>query len=137
VKQKLIIPGKLPGMNEIIDGSKYCVYNNGKKKMYKYTVDKRHFEKKVADLCVIQNLKPVDRVRLKVEFKERRLSRDPDNIQAGIKFILDGLVKANILKDDDFSHVREIQYNFRTNAEHDEIKVEIETMGYQQKDLFG
>ncbi len=136
MKQKLMIPGKLPGMNEIIDSSKNCVYNAGKRKFYQYSKDKKHFQEKIADLAFAQGLKPMQRVRVTVTFRERRIARDPDNIQAGIKFILDGLVQARILPDDNFAVVRKIIYEFKTNADQDEIKVELETQGAQQQRLF-
>lgn len=136
MKQTLIIPGKLPGMNQIISSAKNCVYNGGKNKFYQYSRDKRYFEDKIASLCLMQGLRRMERVKVSVTFRERKLSRDPDNIQAGIKFILDGIVKAGVLPDDNFSVIRQISYHYKTNANLDEIKVVLESTGQQQRKLF-
>lgn len=126
--QRLIIPGKLPGMNEIIDGSKTQIYHCRQKRQYKFSLDKDFFTRKIADLCIQQNLQPVPCARLKVIFKERTLRRDPDNIQAGIKFILDGLVKAGILADDRHKQIQGLIYEFAAKAPADEIEVLITTV---------
>lgn len=126
MKQTLTIPGRLPGMNEIISASKTLVYRQGKARIYQYTQDKDHFGGKIAQLCALQRLKPVAAVQLSITFKEKRLARDPDNIIAGIKFILDGLVKADILKDDSFQYVKGLAFSFEAACDDNSIEVVLE-----------
>ena len=126
MKQRLTIPGRLPGMNEIIDSSKQLVWRRGKRRLYQYTRDKAFFSGKIADLCVLTRIKPVSAALITVTFKEKRLSRDPDNIIAGIKFILDGLVHAGILKDDSFQYVKGLQFSFESACDDNSIDVLIE-----------
>jgi hypothetical protein len=123
MEQRLTIPGKLPGMNEIIDGCKTKIYQRGRKRVFQYTADKAYFCEKIAQLCALQRIKPVSCVLVTVIFKERRMLRDPDNVQAGIKFILDGMVRAGVLPDDTCKEVKGIQYGFETACANDEIEV--------------
>jgi len=49
---------------------------------------------------------------------------DPDNIAFGIKFILDGFVKANLLKGDNWKFIKGIGHSFYL-AEYDYVIVDI------------
>lgn len=98
---KFWVPGQLPGMNEIVDAAK----GNGGKG-YGYAKMKKSWTEKVALHALAAHL-PKDklkRVRLHMNWFEpmhaNGNSRDPDNIEAGQKFIWDGLVAARILPND-------------------------------------
>jgi len=47
-------------------------------------------------------------VSLDITWLETKKKRDPDNVFAAQKFLLDGIVAANIIKDDDRDHVASI-----------------------------
>jgi len=126
MKQTLLIPGRLPSMNDIIDGSKTLIRVRGKRRTYQYTKDKQWFSGKIADLCHLQRLVPMAKVGVQVVFREKRISRDPDNIIAGIKFILDGLTKAGVIRDDSFQYVKAISFGFEAEAEENQIIVSVE-----------
>jgi Holliday junction resolvase RusA-like endonuclease len=49
-------------------------------------------------------------VRVRVVWNEPNRRRDPDNVQAGIKFILDGIVKAGILPNDGWKNVAAVEH---------------------------
>ena len=90
--QRLIIYGKMPGMNEIVAASKqhFAVYAKMKKEL-------------TTSVAVMGlTLKPITPpVRVRFLWYEPDRRRDPDNISAGgRKFILDGLVEAGILPTD-------------------------------------
>src|SRR5699024_6534688 len=80
---KIIIPGELPGMNEIIKASKshYHAYNNMKRK---------HTEH-IAWLAKAEG-KQYKKIDLEIIWICKNRRKDKDNIIAGTKFILDGLV---------------------------------------------
>ncbi len=65
---------------------------------------KRNETEKIIWLCRAQYLKPID-TKVKIDFTwfvaNRR--KDPDNIAFTKKFILDGLVKAGVLKNDNLN----------------------------------
>lgn len=122
-QQTLEINGKLPGMNRIVDSAKTLKYQKGRKRVYVYTDDKRYYSDRIAQLCKLQRLKPVKTAILSVTFYEKAMRRDPDNIMAGCKFILDGLVRAGILPDDNVKHVRHLSCSFVPSAAADRITV--------------
>lgn len=94
-------------------------------------VSKVHFgaysgmKRKYTDLFALKlagfepQSKSVD-IEIRWIYKERR--RDPDNIMAGQKFILDGLVKNGVLANDTLAHINSISHSF---AKGDEDAVEV------------
>ncbi len=94
------VPGPLPGLNEIVDAAKGC---GGKG--YGYAAMKRAWTEKVMLHALAAKVpKGLRRVRLSMTWHEpansNGVSRDPDNIEAGQKFVWDGLVKAKIIPND-------------------------------------
>lgn len=71
--------------------------------------EKSEWEHVVAVAVNQQGIKPVDRCRIEMEFyfKDKR-RHDPDNYACCAKFILDGLVKASILPDDNFDVIESL-----------------------------
>ncbi|CAB4128305.1 hypothetical protein UFOVP103_34 [uncultured Caudovirales phage] len=71
--------------------------------------EKIEWEKIVSVAVNQQNIIPVDRCNITMEFyfKDKR-RRDPDNYACCAKFILDGLVKSKIMQDDNFAVVESL-----------------------------
>lgn len=100
-EQRVFIEGPLPGMNHIIASAKV---RNGR--YSKYAQEKREWEERVILICKAHKLKPVQsRVYFDFIWYEKNRRRDPDNIAASKKFILDALVRAGILPDDGWNYV--------------------------------
>lgn len=55
--------------------------------------------------------------------KDRR--SDPDNVAGGIKFLLDGFVKAGLLKNDGFKQVNSITHYFGVDKDNPRVDVEL------------
>jgi Holliday junction resolvase RusA-like endonuclease len=95
---------------------------SGRKNVWEYRNEKKDWEQLVAAKCTPKPSKPFEHavVKLTYYFKTRG-RRDPDNYSG--KFILDGLVKAGIIIDDSFGHIKlELsgsydKYNPRTEIE--------------------
>lgn len=87
---KIIIPGEMPGMNEIIKASKahYQAYNKLKR------------ENTQAVVWCSKKVPKMQRVFLDITWYAKNKRRDPDNIAAGVKFIFDGLVEAGVIEND-------------------------------------
>ena len=102
--QCLWIPGCLPGMNEIID--------TARTHWAKSAEQKQNYTDLVASYCVLNRLKPMKRVWLSITYHEKNQRRDPDNIAAGKKFILDGLVQAGVLANDGHAQVAGFDESF-------------------------
>lgn len=102
----LFVPGRLPGMNEIVKSAKG--YGG---RGYGYAKLKREWTETVAILARAQKLTPMERGRFRFEWFEpkpgkRFKLRDPDNVAAGgRKVILDGLVEAGVIPDDSWGVV--------------------------------
>lgn len=96
--QTLFIPWKLPGLNEIIG-----MRGTGHHQYYRKKAD---IEEMIHLECLAQHIKPAKKpVMLRFQWQEPDRRRDKDNIAAGKKFILDGLVQAGILEGDGWKHI--------------------------------
>ncbi len=97
--QRLWIPGPLPGMNEIIAAAK----SGGKGRVY--AAMKASHTSAVTLFARKARLKPIDFAVFGFDWHEPTRRRDPDNLMAGAKFILDGLVKAGVIPNDGWDNV--------------------------------
>ena len=102
---RFVIPGRLPGLNEIIYAARSHWSKGSKQK------------KEVTRLCaqyVLASRVPVFKKPIAVSFSwfEKDLRRDIDNISAGSKFILDALVETGRLKGDGRKWVKFISHEF-------------------------
>lgn len=113
-RQSLWIPGRLPGLNEVIAAAK----GRGGRG-HAYAKMKRELGELVWARAKEQRLEPMKRVRLHFLWVEKDRRRDPDNVSsAGRKFILDGLVKAGILPGDGWSAIESWSDSFAVDAKH-------------------
>lgn len=98
--QSLWISGKIPGMNEIIAAAKGAGGRGAR-----YAKLKRMWTRKVWALARVSRLRPVERAFFRFEWREVDRARNPDNIAASKKLILDGLVLAKVLSNDGWKQV--------------------------------
>lgn len=109
---RLWIPGKLPGMNDLIGAAKGFGGRG-----YGYSKLKRQWTDTIILLAKAAKLQPVKRARLGFLWVEESRRRDPDNIAAGgRKLILDGLVKAGVLPGDGWAVVESWADTFALGA---------------------
>jgi len=97
---KFFIPGPLPGLNEMIDQAKGCGGRGAR-----YARIKDQWTQTCALHALAAELKPMARVQLEFHWIERTRQRNPDNIAAAHKYILDGLVTAKVLANDGWKQV--------------------------------
>ena len=122
---KFFVPGPLPGLNEIIAASKKELpwLRNGKNRVYEITVMKKKWSMRVEIQAILAHNEhfrgaptPYNRpVAVQLEWIEPNNKRDPDNVFAGVKFILDGLENAGILKNDTRKWIMAIDNTFGVN----------------------
>ena len=93
---KIVIPGEMPGMNEIIDAAKM-----ERKRYHPYNDMKRENTNLVTWFC--KKIPKKKRIFLDITWIAKDKRRDPDNIAAAVKFIWDGLVEAGVIKNDGWS----------------------------------
>lgn len=114
---RIVIPGELPAMNEIIAAAK-SHYG-------RYSTMKRTNTEAVAWRAKEAGLRRVDRAVVRCTWYAKNRRRDPDNIEAGVKFILDGLVEAGVLSNDGWKQIAGIEHTFRVDANDPRVEIEI------------
>ena len=102
VVQAFTIPGRLPDLNEIIETARNHWSKSAEQK--KTYTDIVFWCAKKAHISKMQ------RVKVRVTWFEQNAQRDPDNIHAGVKFIMDGLVLAGVIPNDTQRHVASINH---------------------------
>ena len=97
--QKITIYNIFPGMNEIIK-------EKSKKNHYFYSKMKRDYTN-IAKMYILEQKKYNYDCMIDIFFRwyEPNKKRDKDNIIAGEKFIIDGLVASKIIKNDGWSNI--------------------------------
>ena len=102
----LIFPLELPGMNEIVDAAKGC---GGTGRLYSKM--KKDFTNTIALMTRAQfKGAPFERYFLGFAWFFKDARKDPDNIIAAKKFILDGMVVGKALAGDTQKHFMGIDY---------------------------
>ncbi len=113
------ISGRFPGLNDIIDAAK-----KGKGKYQPYAIMKEQYTDIVA--WTAKKLPKFNKIDIAITFYEKNNSRDPDNIAAGgTKMILDGLVKAGVIENDNRKHINSISHKFETDRLNPRVEIEI------------
>ncbi len=91
----------LPTLNEMIRtarGNKYAA-----------AAQKKKYTDIVATEIMVQTERPhFSAISLDITWIETKKKRDPDNVFAAAKFLMDGIVAAGIIDDDDRDHVASI-----------------------------
>lgn len=113
----LTIPGELPGLNEIIAAAK--------SHFGQYSAMKRENTEAVAWCAKASRASSVDRAVVRITWYAATRRRDPDNVMAGTKFVMDGLVMAGVLPGDGWRHVAGIEHDFRIDRDEPRVEVEI------------
>lgn len=122
-------PGRLPGLNEIIDAAK-----QGKGKYQPYAIMKDRYTSEIGWLA--KNLPAYERVNITITWYEPNRRRDPDNITGGQKFILDGLVRGGVIPDDSQKYIAGIIHRFRVDKRKPRVEVEIIGVNNAKKGMF-
>ena len=117
---KLIIPGRLPGLNEIIAAERT--------NKYKGAALKRDAGALVS-ACIRQQLqgyRPRTPVEMRYLWIEPNRRRDKDNISSGgRKIIQDALVRCGVLADDGWPEISGFSDAFGVDKGHPRVEVEI------------
>lgn len=117
---RLIIPGRLPGLNEYVDAERA---NRQKGAALKRSCEQQIMLLARSQLRGVRFAEPVFMTYTWVE-KDRR--RDKDNVSSmGRKLIQDALVKAKILQNDGWNHIAGFEDKFAVDAKCPRIEVAI------------
>lgn len=76
----------------------------GRTNRWEYQSEKKRWARMISLLCDPKPQKPLEKAEVRITYYfKNRIRRDPDNYSG--KFILDGLVRAGIIKDDSFGNI--------------------------------
>ena len=117
---EIIIPGELPDFNFIIAETK-----KGNRKYQPYNKIKQEHTERVAWIIKRKIKKPLPKVDIEIEWVCKDKRKDKDNISAGIKFILDGMVQAGVIKNDGWSEIGNISHTFSVDKDNPRIILRI------------
>lgn len=116
---KLVIPGRLMGLNEYI---RLCRSNK-----FSAAAQKTHIENMII-LHIrnqFKNKKISGKVHLNFGWYEKNKKRDLDNIAFAHKFILDALVKSRTIENDGWANIAGFTDSFYIDKENPRVEVEI------------
>lgn len=116
----ITIPGELPGLNEIIAESK-----KGNRRYQPYNEIKRQHTEHIAWIVKSTIKKKYKKIDVDINWICKNRMKDKDNIQAGTKFILDGLVEGGAIEGDGWKQIGNINHNFEVDEHDPRIEVTI------------
>ena len=119
MNQVVTIDGLFPGLNEIIHAAGVFgrqAHGKGGKRWRQYAAMKSSITTRVLAACTEQRTRPAGRCRIHFHWVERNRRRDPDNIRAAAKFILDGLMEARVIEDDGWDEIAELSDTFEVDV---------------------
>jgi Holliday junction resolvase RusA-like endonuclease len=104
------VPGKIPGMNEVIAAAKGCGGRG-----LGYSAQKKRWGQAIT--AIIRSHKPpkMNRVHVSFAWHEAKANRDPDNISSGQKFVFDSLVDAGVIPNDGQKNVAGFVHSFEVS----------------------
>ena len=112
---KIVIPGEFPTMNEIIEASK--------RHWASYSSMKRTYTSLVA--LYARKLPKVEKADITITWVCKNRRQDPDNITAGTKFLMDGLVEAGVLENDGWKQIGDITHRFEVDKANPRVEIEL------------
>ena len=119
MEYKFTIPGRLDGLNTIIDANRSSKYKGANIKAENDAICKAYILKSLKG---VEILRPVI---VTFDWYEKDRRRDLDNIYSGKKFILDALVKCGVLQNDTQKWVIGLVDRIHTDKQNPRIEVTI------------
>lgn len=117
MKYVLTIPGRLPDLNDMTNAARANKFASAAMKK-EYTV-------MVAWIVKAARIPQMEKIDLIFTWFEPNKKRDKDNIMAGQKFVLDGLVVGGAIKNDGWAQIGDVLHKIRLDRDNPRIEVEI------------
>jgi len=122
MRAKLVIPGRLPGLNEYVDAERANAGRYIAAQMKKKTQDEiiSHIKQQLRNVAFLRM------VDITYIWTEPNRKRDKDNVAFAKKFIQDALVEAGILPNDGWKNIGGFRDEFDVNPQNPNVTVIIE-----------
>lgn len=117
--QRFTIPGRLEGMNGLISANRRNKYDGAKVKREGTALCE--WAIRAAKLRKVKHYP----VTIWIRWTEPNAKRDPDNVESGKKFILDGLQTAGIIENDGARQVKGFVDVFEVDSRNPHVTVSI------------
>lgn len=116
---KFVITGRLDGLNTLISANR-AHWSRGAN--LKANNDRLVRDAIRADLGGWSTSSPI---RIRIDWYEPNVKRDPDNVFSAVKFILDGMVEAGVIPDDGQKYVKGISHELHLDRDNPRVEVTI------------
>ena len=111
---------KLPSLNEIIAFAKMQGRGSA------YARIKRETEKVVVSSIGNHGTPNINNADITMTWHEQHKRRDPDNVAASCKYLLDGMVASGLIENDTYKYIKSIKHNFKYGSEDYRVDVLVE-----------
>ncbi len=112
---QLWIPGRLPGLNDIV------AMNRSSHHAYHACKNKWHHT--IGLIAMASGAKRFERAHIRLQWVEPNKRRDPDNVCGGLKFILDALKLSGVLGSDGWAGVLSIAHTWGVDKSNPGVRV--------------
>ena len=127
MSETLVIEGRFPSLNDYI--------REINRSRWAGAAVKRDETARVRDAALLAHMaRHAEKVDVHIHWVEHDTRRDPDNIRFAVKFILDGLVAAGVIRDDNQGCIGRIQDTFDTDREHPRVEITLTPSETRSKD---
>ena len=118
-------PRPHPGTNELV--------NTAMRNRFAYASLKREYTEHAMGYALEAASRqgwraPSGRVAVSCTWVERDRRRDPDNVEGGVKWLLDGIVRAGALKDDSQRYVASVSHSYTVGKHSPGVYVTLEAV---------
>ena len=115
----ITIPGRLPGLNDVI--------NSNRANKYLAAKIKKDTEQLLSVYIKNQCKAKYERIKISIIWYEPNKRRDFDNISSATKFILDALVKCEVIPGDGWRFLEpDLHHKFKLDKDNPRIEITIE-----------
>lgn len=115
MSEKIIIEGRLPSLNTLIAGMNKNRYIGNKIKQDNTKICETAFRTQCKN--------KYEKVSINFLWVEKDKRRDKDNVASAKKFILDGMQKAGIIKNDNWNGVEGFRDDFAIDKDNPRIEI--------------
>lgn len=116
----IVIPGKFPTLNELIDANRQNRHSGNKLK--------QESQRRIVDVLVLSDLGQQDRpIKLHYRYYEPKANRDMDNVSGFFhKVFQDALVAVGYIPNDNWRYIKGFTDDFYLDRENPRIEITIE-----------
>lgn len=126
------IEGRLKGLNELIDANRRNLKAGAKLKKEEQAKVYWYIKQQLKGIKIDDS----EVIDIDITWIEENIKRDKDNIASGKKYILDAMQEAELIKNDNWKHIRNITDTFTVDRKNPKIIVNINLLDKEEKEKY-